>query len=294
MGFNTSNAKVQKLIHALGYKAQGCMPKFVVRALSHAFSKDLILVIGCQRSGTTLMYLLLTSHPRITGLDEDEARFELPPALLPYFNGLFFKKSCYKLPEMTAYPCRLAKNNPGVRLIWMVRHPYMVVSSMRLLKFDQENWIQRFGRKELLRYARHFSPVKNLLDSEQLNDVEIGAYIWKFKIKMLKRYYRLGMNPLTVCYEDLLNYPIAMMKRVSRHAGVRWHDELVHPERHHQGKRHIGNTLGGQPIDRSRMWPPTELSDEEREKIYEICREEMAIFGYQGSLREKPDISRFL
>ena len=35
-----------------------------------------ILITGCQRSGTTLMNLILDSHPKIWGIDED--RFDFP------------------------------------------------------------------------------------------------------------------------------------------------------------------------------------------------------------------------
>ena len=38
--------------------------------LARTLSSKLVLIFGCQRSGTTLLYMLLTSHPGITGKDD--------------------------------------------------------------------------------------------------------------------------------------------------------------------------------------------------------------------------------
>ena len=50
--------------------------------------EDLALILGCQRSGTTLLFMMLTSHPCIVGEDEKYSlnQFGRPrsPAYLTY------------------------------------------------------------------------------------------------------------------------------------------------------------------------------------------------------------------
>ncbi|MGB5596506.1 MAG: sulfotransferase, partial [Crocosphaera sp.] len=48
------------------------------RVLSPPFSKSLVLILGCQRSGTTLTLLMLQAHPQIKGYDESHCHSPFP------------------------------------------------------------------------------------------------------------------------------------------------------------------------------------------------------------------------
>ncbi|MFL7868010.1 MAG: sulfotransferase, partial [Anaerolineales bacterium] len=99
--------------------------------LRRLFSSRFALVVGSQRSGTTLMFLMLTAHPRITGLDEHHAEFALPRWPVIAVNAALGKRTLYKLPMATGSVAEICRNFPKSQLIWMLRHPFAVVASMR-------------------------------------------------------------------------------------------------------------------------------------------------------------------
>lgn len=59
-------------------------------------SNQPILITGCQRSGTTMLNLILDSHPKITGVDEMEFRNENLPHYLSHIN--YHPFVVFKLP----------------------------------------------------------------------------------------------------------------------------------------------------------------------------------------------------
>ena len=66
--------------------------------LYSSLSKHLIIILGCQRSGTTLTYLILNSHPQIKGIDETESNYCFPNPSILYYNWIRGYTTCLKLP----------------------------------------------------------------------------------------------------------------------------------------------------------------------------------------------------
>jgi hypothetical protein len=91
-----------------------------------------VLITGCQRSGTTLLYLILDSHPQIRGMDEWEFKTALFDIYLtqPEYHPCF----AVKLPKIAHFAPALAAI-PGAKVLWCVRDPRDVVTSM--LKLGQ-------------------------------------------------------------------------------------------------------------------------------------------------------------
>jgi hypothetical protein len=79
-------------------RAAGVLDSWIGTLLSF----KLILVFGCQRSGTTLVYMLLTAHPMINGKDESECNFSFPKGSELLINYLHGKMTCFKLPTRTS------------------------------------------------------------------------------------------------------------------------------------------------------------------------------------------------
>ena len=238
------------------------------------------MVLGCQRSGTTLAFLMLTAHPRMVGLDELDSTGALPPWPVLLANAAAGKKTVFKLPRRSTQAELIAERFHGAHLIWMVRHPLAVVSSMRRLPGEEEqNWIQSYAAGEL-EYARQFFP--EIGDTGCLDEIELGANVWKYKNMALARFRQRGMNPMVVRYEALLEQPREIMSGVLAQIGLPWSEHVVEHWKHHGQRTMIGGTRTDNPIDRSRLQPELALTPEERGRVLDICEELMVEFDYQG------------
>jgi hypothetical protein len=92
------------------------------------------VITGCQRSGTTLLNLMLDSHPDLNGVDEGQ--FE--PDRLMHFrtNRSFHPVVVLKLPQFSHMLPSLV-TWPAVRILWLERDPRDVVASMLKLKMKR-------------------------------------------------------------------------------------------------------------------------------------------------------------
>ncbi len=253
--------------------------------LSRRFSRHLIVVQGAQRSGTTLLYLMLTSHPALVGLDENEADYELPPWLVMMINALLGKKTVYKLPPVIWQVDKIRNLYPSCHSVWVLRHPFAVISSMKTLYFKKEkqSWLQRFGAQELERAERHF-PELARISIHDMNEAEIGAHLWVAKHRMIDVYKQVGLKVSSVRYEDLILDSEATAKGIIWELGLDWSPVVLYHHRHHGEGLHPGGTRSEKPIDPSRARPNLRLSDEERSSILGICHKTMADLGYELDL----------
>ena len=90
-----------------------------------------ILITGCQRSGTTLLNLILDSHPQIKGVDEGDFFVDL---LHEYLNHPdYHPYVAFKLPKISHLVPAL-QFVPGIKVLWCIRDPRDVVMSMLKLK----------------------------------------------------------------------------------------------------------------------------------------------------------------
>jgi len=92
-----------------------------------------ILITGCQRSGTTLLNLILDSHPQIRGMDEWEFEETLVDE---YLTGPEYHPCvAFKLPKVS-YLIPALQSIPGIKVLWCIRDPRDVVTSMVRLQQD--------------------------------------------------------------------------------------------------------------------------------------------------------------
>ena len=107
-----------------------------------------VLITGCQRSGTTLLYLILDSHPQVRGMDEWEFKAVLFDRYLtqPEYHPCF----AVKLPKIAHLVPALA-GIPGTKVLWCIRDPRDVVTSM--LKLQQQD--NQGGRANVLWSLQH-------------------------------------------------------------------------------------------------------------------------------------------
>lgn len=264
---------MKKLIKTIEY--------YIFLLTTKLFSSQLILILGCQRSGTTLLYMMLTSHPKIIGRNEDESLSELPFWKELFRNWVKGKRTCYKLPRKTSDIEFIRKYYPLAKIIWIIRHPYAVVSSMRSLEIHPEgtNWLhtKRCGPSELENHKKLFPEIK-LIDLNKLDEVKLGANIWKYKTMAIELYRRIIRNNYVVKYEKLLKDPESNLKNLLKKINIKWNDAVLHHENYHGEKSYIGGTNGKSPLNISRMKPDLKLTKEEIQKIDEICGVQMKLY----------------
>jgi len=217
-----------------------------------------VFILGCQRSGTTLAYMMLTSHPKIVGLDESELNDELPSKQT---SGLLdsqesAKLLCYKLPTKTTELDSIQSQFPESQIIWVMRDPYPCINSMLKLKTQGTSWIEVHGRTELERHIDFLSTVLPLevfpTNIQTLSPLEVGAYLWKYKMCSYEIYAASILPVHLIRYEDFSTHPYASFAPLLKTLGLAWNDQLLAHHLHHQGKTYSGNNKGSLPLKRKR------------------------------------------
>jgi hypothetical protein len=248
----------------------------VIKLAKRCMSRRIIFVLGCQRSGTTLLYMLLSSHPSIYGYNEDELVFSFPRleiilrrALLRTIKSEYL---CFKLPTKTPEIKYFQDEYSHSKILWIIRHPYSVVSSMRSLIVPRsgENWLKTYGRMELKRHSKIF-PEINDIDFERIDQITLGAYIYYYKLMTLREYQAKKLNLYIIKFENLVKNTQKILKPILVQIGLGWSKSILFHYEQHRMKSYVGNNIGSRPIDKSRINPKLKLSLEEKEIIKSIC-----------------------
>jgi hypothetical protein len=253
-----------------------------------------MLITGCQRSGTTLMGLIMNSHPLIKNVDE--ADFKSVDDFSSNFN------SCAKLPQQSAN-LNFIKDvyNPD-SIIWMVRNPFDVIKSMMSLQVSRgrsrtESWGSTYSHVEISKMLQFLprdllQPHEKLLDQYRatlantlLRSSDQGNIIacitcWVLKQECCKYLNDSGLNVIVVRYEDLVCSPGVILPKLFKDIGVEWHDDVLRHHELHNGYS-IGNTLNSRSIDRSSLFYSSGFfSVKELEQLSEIAFEAIDAFDY--------------
>lgn len=247
-----------------------------------------VFVLGTQRSGTTLLRLILDTHEHVAighetgfmralkltksipdyrygdgwyrryGVDDDE----MHARLRDFYAGIFEQHARAqgkrrwgeKTPLNLFHVADIAAVFPDAQFLGIVRHPGAVVASLLRWRFD----------------------------------VDRAVSYWVTANRRLRRAAaKHGPQRVHVCrYEDLLLQPEQTLRAVSAFLDEPWSDNLL---RHHEvhAARGIGTVEGGtrsdRPLDASRLddWRTT-LADEQRARLHDPrVRSLLRCFGYR-------------
>lgn len=259
-----------------------------------------VLITGCQRSGTTLLHLILDSHPQIRSVDEadfvDAKREEYLHA--PEYGPVV----AFKLPRV-AWNVDFIRSLPGVRTLWCVRDPRDVVSSMIRLRLPLEDGVRVSwaahpqGAEYELHFAlkslrsgipflgnsrqRRFDRLRRTPPAERsrADQLYLAALCWTVKNEIYLRNREVVPMHL-VQYERLVREPASVLREVLRRIGVAWSDQVLEHHRLHRGVS-IGETDNTRPIDAGNTgkWEG-EFSARELERVVALCAPTAAAFGY--------------
>ncbi|MFH1299461.1 MAG: sulfotransferase [Planctomycetota bacterium] len=221
-------------------------------------------LVGCQRSGTTLLRLILNSHSKITCFDEAVAYNS--------FLGLedpSAKNDCkeifgYKIPRFTEQLLSTVVCDPDYphipqffskddQIIFISRDVLDVISSMKSLIFsDGVSWLQKYG-VDILKFkmkdqsfARQYQSQIKLVEKSQYSDATVGALYWKYKNDSLFEYQKQGLNLVSVLYENLVSSPENEIQKIVDFLGVEFEDALLnHHQQQHGELEPDGKAIGG-------------------------------------------------
>lgn len=277
------------------------MSKFTVRTP--------ILITGCQRSGTTLLRLILNSHPGIGSIDEDVFHFPSVYGYLSVPQGpprVAFKLPCY------AHLLPFIKMLPDCRVVWCIREPLDAVWSMLKLELTTSNatapwaahpdggwlevhnsyWVLEDAQKRGLRdhmkrfgiltgkVARQAASPGRPADFDRLDQVFIGALCWRIKNELPALYRAAGIDFHVLRYGELVTDPASRIAELLDYVGAPWSDEVLMHHRLHQGTS-IGETSNTRPIDTGSLGQGRlHLKAEEQELIRSVCGPTARQWGY--------------
>ncbi len=245
-----------------------------------------VFVVGSMRSGSTMLRLMLDSHPRIvipseTGFMGSAAAVhripdwkfgdgwyerlgwsaaELDERLREFYDGMFRRYASRqgkprwgeKTPFHTAHMARMAQIFPDARFVGIVRHPGAVASSLHR-RFHYE-----FG--------------------------EAVTYWLDINKRMVSSAIALGDRFALCRYEDLVRQGEPVLRELLDLLDEPWAPEVLH---HHEVQREKGapravegRTITSDPIDASRAdaWS-TAVGEDERAELGRVS-ELAAFLGY--------------
>ena len=244
-GERLATAAAKQAFHARKYLYQR------LSALGAPREKRILFILGCQRSGTTLMQKVFeadlgakvygefsritrtakTLNLRLRPLEEVKAIVERDPARLVVAKPI----------SETQNALRLLAFFPGAKALFLYRH-YGAVASSNLKKFGQRNGINNLraivaGAAGNWRSEGVPPAVRSLVVArfhEQMSPYDAAALFWYVRNRF---FFDLGLDRqpavLPLRYEDLLRDPAGAIEGIYRFVGapfVRRGVGLVRPE----------------------------------------------------------------
>jgi hypothetical protein len=217
-------------------------------------------IAGCQRSGTTLMRLVLECHPEVFCYDEIEGykalvtdRFTPPPGKrligfkVPRWTEQF-EDEMLADEGLEETASQLYRREP---IVFMLRDVRDTVASMRKLMAGEAEWLHVYGRSILEskirqpRFCERFGREIAQLRSGGESLAAVGAFYWKYKTQAYFDYLARAWPVCGVPYEALVRDPEPHLRRVLAFLGLAWCPNLLdHPQSAHAELYPNGTTVG--------------------------------------------------
>jgi hypothetical protein len=230
-----------------------------------------VFVVGCQRSGTTLMGNMLGAHPAAILIDEDEGAYRLvssiaegqdtepvlqsllPRARLKYSD---FRRAqsdtpshvVLKAPNATFLVDALRRSTLPLSFVFAARSACEVVNSILGLVHVPmiENQRRRLAADPAM--ASRFAREIVLLGDPAISAHAKAATIWRVKTGFYREFCAPLCGALLVRYHELVEAPEAWSARMWAHVGLPHVGTAITHDRVMQGTA-IGNTDRGRGVD---------------------------------------------
>jgi len=226
--------------------------------------RKLFFISGCQRSGTTLLRLVLESHSMVRCFDETEGykllkSYEESRLLINQNNML----TGFKIPRFSEQLLSQTMSDidygdfPSFYMdepvLFMVRDYRDVIHSMAKLHYpDGETWLKKYGLKILMHQAKQSTFTEenhHLLASIKESDAPdhlVGALYWKYKTEALFLLIEASKPVLPVSYESFVASPREELLKVLEILNLSWENSLLEHSKHrHSELDEDGLAIGG-------------------------------------------------
>lgn len=233
-------------------------------------------IVGSQRSGTTLLGLILDSHPDIVVVDEPESYDRLLSGCLTEPQGSYIG---FKVPTWTHKHGYLNRRYPNAQFLFVQRDVRAIAYSMITLMRNGRNWVELYGAEDLERtlsvlkdkqYAQCAESIyrASLKKMDWLSIATVCAHV---KNGLVREYLAFGRPHLTVVYEDMVQSPKKLVGNILEFLQIEWCDSVLKHHDAHSGLA-IGDTDSSRRIDLDSLekWR-SNLSDLQIEKMDAIA-----------------------
>jgi glycosyltransferase involved in cell wall biosynthesis len=222
-----------------------------------------IFVIGAERSGTTLLRLMLTAHPDICIPPESlffvalESKYGAAPDLLPqiedFLNDLYnnnfhrfwewnvdpklllnnwknYHQLSYTQAVETVYQTYCQQFDPAAS-IWGDKNPFHIYQLGKIRRY--------FPGVKVILIVRDFracySSVKKLVAKEQergevwqgIKTIGGLTHQWNQVVKIIEKYHQKWEQFYLVSYEDLVREPSAQLAKICKWVGVDFQESML-------------------------------------------------------------------
>ncbi len=261
--------------------------------------EKIVVIVGCQRSGTTLLGQILGAHRKTWMIDEGENLYDwfnsyindtddsnerwnktLAKSLDKYKpehrrlvehadGGLSLSKKVthliLKAPNLTYNYRELSRLSIPVSILYMVRDPRSVVASMK--KLEQIPMV-----KNQLRLINQYSDLVSEYNNEitMLEDEKVAEHIkrallWRIKSGLMDRFTECGLATLVLRYEDLVKDIKYACEQITHHVGLGFDSQMLAHESIYTGLG-PGKTDRSRPIDQQSICRWESVLSPEQEK----------------------------
>lgn len=267
----------------------------------------LFFILGCQRSGTTLLRLILESHSKIACVDEHRAysilsdsnslEKELESNKTKFWIG-------FKTPRITEQMLEPLLADVGInfraindykrkKIIFLTRNVLDTIVSMKNLDQDGITWLDRwvdrsieFWKKTNPEFNKLFIKDLQFLEKSNNKNLVAAAIYWKFKNISYFKYEKNNFPIIKIKYENLVTRSRETINDVLNFLNLEWedavlsHEKILHAETDQDGIT-VGNTNTKSPITSSSMGKYKRFLDNEQiSEILHVTKDLMTTLDY--------------
>jgi len=271
-----------------------------------------VLVLGSQRSGTTLMGQILGAHPHALLIDEEDGLYQwIEPALaknIDFWTSSEFPQVCrhaqqkyvnptlrfqpdgsisssithvvLKAPNLTFHYEQVSQLGWNSPVVFMLRDIRDVVASIINLKQVPilRNQLRRLNN--MTQVTDEFRKTLLRINHESTDVFTKTALMVKLKMQMADNFEQAGLQVIKVRYEDLVSDPEKTIMQLLTKLGWESCSSCFQHEKVFLGKG-PGGTRRARSVDQSSIskWR-TSLSESEEEKVWAAVDVYMQHLGY--------------
>lgn len=193
-------------------------------------TKTPIIIGGCERSGTSLLQSIISSHPQILAVEEETWAFSYGPAAgYPNHNPIKIKRLIKALgTQQIPESCNR----------WCEKSPANIFYFNEIIKYFSKN-------VKLIHIVRDGRDVISSIHPDNPEKPWVSAERWVQAVTAGHQ-HKNNTSVLTIRYEDLINDYDNIIKRVCSHIGVPLVNEILNWHEHAKIKNNrnlIGSTV---------------------------------------------------